>query len=216
MTFYNGVFSAVLLILVLSVSGCTVLPERTAKQTFLLASPDFEASPDPLPFTLRVLTPDTEAPLNGTSILVRRDNHTIQSYRGARWAKAMPLLIRDYWLGALRQAGAFQAVIHDTSDANSHLSLISDLTAFQLEYHDGQEPGPTVVITVDAQLTESKSGDVLAARRFNVQERAQAKPVEDLVVRFSAANRALADELVQWAEAVSRDAFQETDQAKPL
>jgi len=216
MTFFIRAMLPTLAALLLA-SGCSVLPERTAKETFLLPPPDFTASErQESGTTLRVLTPHTESPLNGTRILVNPEGHVIQAYSGARWAKATPMLVRDYWLESLRQIGNFNAVVHETSDASSDLSLSSDLTVFQLSLSANQQNEAVVIIQADVQLLESESGKVWAARRFRIQQAASANPVNTLVSDFGSANRALAEALSNWLLEISREYSQETNQARPL
>ena len=198
-------------LLSLLVVGCTLLPERTARQTFELpAANAAKPSQQTLPQTLRILTPHTEAPLNGTHILVNPEGHTVQSYGGARWIKATPVLLRDAWIDALRKRQSFQAVVNETSDATSDLSLASDLNRFQLQY-----PGRRAVVAIqaDVQLLESESGQVLATRRFDVAESVSDQPVEALIDGFGSASERLSRELMQWLETTTRQLSQETDPA---
>lgn len=195
-------------------SGCTLLPERPTKPTFMLPGPELaEVSQAATPLTLRVLTPQAESPLNGTRILVNPEGHAIQVYGGARWSKLTPALVRDHWIEGLRQSKGLKAVIGASSNATSTLSLGSDLTRFQIEYSQGQAE---VVIQLDAQLLESGSNQVLAAQRFLVQQAIDDKPVESIIAGFGAANQLLTEQLVAWVLRVSRGIYQEKGQARPL
>jgi cholesterol transport system auxiliary component len=194
-------------------SGCTLLPERPTKSTFMLTNPDLSPKEQPpLPLTLRVLTPQAESPHNGTSVLVNPEGEIIQAYGGARWVKPVPVLIRDHWVEGLRQSGILKAVVSETSDARSDLSLASDLTRFQLRYDQGE---PIIVIQLDAQLLESNSRQVLASKRFEVIHSVVDKPVESVIAGFGAASQIATEDLVAWLGSVSLGFHAGKDPARP-
>lgn len=202
------------LILTATLSGCSVLPERTAKQTFMLSAPYLQAIDQPaLPLTIRVLTPAAGSPQDGTRILVNPEGQAIQAYGGARWSKPIPALVRDHWVEGIRQSGSFKAVIGETSQATSDLSLSSDLTRFQVQYPQDQAQ---VVIRMDAQLLESRSRRVIAARSFSVEQPVADQPVENLVAGFGEASQTITEQLATWLTRVSRDFYEETDRARRL
>jgi len=212
MTFRFAVTLSGLLTLTL-LNGCSLLPERPAKKTFMLPSPELATAVQPsTPITLRVLTPQAESPLDSAHILVNPEGQAIQAYGGARWSKPTPILIRDHWIEGLRQNGGLKAVVTDNSDAMSNLSLSSDLTLFQIHYRQGQ---PAVVIQLDVQLLQSGSRQVLAAKRFRVQQTTADQPIESVIAGFGEANQALTEKLVAWLLTVSRELYEETDQARP-
>lgn len=187
-------------------NGCTILPERATKSTFMLPAPALSATEQPaVSLTLRVLTPQAETPLNGANILVNPEGQVIQAYGGARWVKPVPLLVRDHWVEGLRQSGFLKAVVSETSDARSDLSLASDLTRFHIRYDQGQ---PTIVIQLNAQLLESDSRRVLASRHFEVTYSTVDQPVESVIAGFGAASQTATEDLVAWLQSVSRG-FQE-------
>jgi cholesterol transport system auxiliary component len=195
-------------------SGCSLLPERDAKNTFMLPSPELaSATQSSIPMTLRVLTPHTESPLQGTDILVNPEGQIIQAYAGARWSKPTPILVRDHWVEGLRQNGSLKAIVTETSQASSNLSLSSELTRFHVQYLQGQ---PAVTIQLDVQLLETRSRKVLETQRFRIQQKTPDKPIESVITGFGAANQALTEELVAWLLRVSREIYEETDQARPL
>jgi cholesterol transport system auxiliary component len=195
------------------VSGCSLLPERPAKATYMLRAPDVAPTDQhPVALTLRVLTPHAEAPLSGNSILVNPRGESIQAYGGARWSKRLPLLVRDHWIEGLRQSGGLKAVVTETSDAMSNLVLGSNLTRFQLHYPDGE---PEVVVQLDVQLLETTTREVVATQRFRVNERTADQPAEAVISGFSDASQALTENLVAWLLDVSQEIYGETNQARP-
>lgn len=206
--------SLVSLLILALLGGCTVLPERTPKNNFMLPAPQLERTgQQAIPLTLRILTPQAESPFDGTRILVSPEGESIQAYRNARWNMPTPILIRDHWVEALRQSGGLKAVVSETSDAMSDLSLASDLSRFHIYYEKGQ---PRVLIKLDAQILESGSRRVLAARRFRLNQPITDQPVEAVVAGFGKANETIAKELAAWVLSLSRELYAETDQARPL
>ena len=209
-----GLKSAFVIFLTLIlISGCSLLPDRVAKKTFMLPAPGLAPSGQPTTtLTLRVLTPQAEEPLDGTQILVNPDGQTIQAYGGVRWIKITPILIRDHWVEGLRQSGGFNAVVSETSSAMSELSLSSELTRFQVHYPQG---AAEIVIQLDAQVLDSQSRRVIAAQRFRVQWSIADQPIETVVAGFGEASQALTQEMADWLLSVSRELYEETDQARP-
>lgn len=206
--------SALLMITLALASGCSLLPERPARQTFMLPAPDIAPAPQQtLPLTLRVLTPHAEAPLGSTGILVNPRGQSIQTYTGARWSKPVPILVRDHWVEGLRQNGSLQAVVAENSDARSNLSLSSDLTQFQMHFPDGE---PAIIIQLDVQLLETASSAVIASQRFRIEQKTDDQPVESVIAGFGEASQALTEELVAWLLQVSGRIGAETDPARPL
>ncbi len=192
---------AVSLILVF-VSGCSLLPARAAKSTFMLPAPELSPTGQPpAALTLRVLTPHADSPLNGTRILVNPEGQAIHAYGGARWSKPVPILARDHWIEGLRQTGGLKAIVNAASNATSDLSLSSDLTRFQISYLQGV---PNVIIQVDAQILEEGSRNVVAARRFRTRQPIDDQPVESVIAGFGTASQTITEELVTWVLSVSR------------
>lgn len=213
MTFASKTVLISFLMLML-VNGCSLLPDRAAKRTFMLPPPELAASDLPAtPVTLRVLTPQAEEPVDGTRILVNPEGQAVQAYGGVRWSKPAPTLIRDHWIEGLRQSGGFKAVVSETSSAMSELSLSSDLTRFQIRYRQGE---PEVDILLDVQVLDSRSRRVIAAQRFSVRESVDDQPIEAVIAGFGAANQALTEDLTAWLVSVSRDFYEETGRARPL
>ena len=209
-----GLKSALVIFLTLIlISGCSLLPDRVAKKTFMLPAPELAPSGRlATNLTLRVLTPHAEEPLDGTRILVNPDGQTVQAYGGVRWIKPTPILIRDHWIEGLRQTGGFNAVVSETSSAMTELLLSSELTRFQVHY---PQVGPEVIIQLDAQVLDSQSRRVIAAQRFRVQRPIADQPIETVVAGFGAANQAVTEKLVGWLLSVSRELYEETGQARP-
>lgn len=192
--------------------GCSLLPEREARTTFMLPAPELVSAAQPtIPLTLRVLTPHAESPLEGIDILVNPEGQAIQAYGGARWSKPTPILIRDHWVEGFRQNGTLKAVVTETSEASSNLSLSSELTRFHIHYLRGQ---PKVMIQLDVQLLDTRSRDVLATQRFRIQEKTADQPIESVIAGFGTANQALTEALAAWLFKVSREIYEETDQAR--
>jgi cholesterol transport system auxiliary component len=197
------------LVLMSAIQACTVLPDRAAKATFMLPAPEIAAETrEPIALTLRIVSPYAESPLDSTGILVNPEGQSLKTYVGARWDKSAPVLLRDQWIDGLRQSGSLRAVVNESSEASDDLMLVSELTRFQLHYPDGE---PEVVIRLDAQVLESNSREVIAAKRFEVTQRTADKPVDRLVAGFGEANQRLTEELVDWLLVVSRGASQQAE-----
>ena len=103
---------ALLLPVLLSVcllTGCTVLPERSATILYTLPpatgmTTNATAALD----SLRLATPSAPEALGGTRLLVQRDNG-FEAHAGARWAASVPVLWRDWLLDAFWKDGRVAA-----------------------------------------------------------------------------------------------------------
>lgn len=180
----------------MSLSACTLFPERPAHRVFQLPTPEMEATTaEPIDAALRVSTPQAVSPIDSTRILVKPDAHEIQAYQGARWSNKVPVIFRDYLLESFRQNGRLAAVVNDTSPARSDLTLAGDLVAFQAEYRDGR---PVVRLQFDVQLIDERSRATVASRRFEASEPASGEDIEKVVEAFGRAGSSLTRQVVSW------------------
>ncbi len=110
-------------------------------------------------------------------------------------------LVREHLIESLRQSGAFDAVLSESSSAQTELILTSDLRAFNGEYRDGKTE---VVIALETQLIQSASQQVLATERFDVRHPSRSNNLEDVVDAFGQAAQALSAQVMEWSRGVAR------------
>ncbi len=181
----------------LLLAGCSILPKVEAPNIYLLPATPAQAAPQQtqLQQSLRIATPEASRMLDNIRIAVVPQDNLITAYQGARWSDRAPRLLRDRLLDGFRIDGRFAAVSSDEAQLHADLELTGDLRAFQTEYVQG---APVVVIRYDAQLVQSRSQKILAARRFDIRQPVAGKEVPQVVTAFGQATDQLATQVIAW------------------
>ncbi|TAN05797.1 MAG: ABC transporter [Rhodanobacteraceae bacterium] len=184
-------------------SACSVLPKREPVQVWQPEETATVTAPaQPADFSLRVDTPNTSGPLDGTGIVVMPVAGQISTYKGARWSESPALLVRHRLVDAF-MAAKLPAVTTDDDHFYSNYTLSGDLRAFQSEYRNGS---PVVVVRFDAQLRRGGARNPLATRSFVVTRNPSGVDVPQIVAAFGAADDQLAQQVVAWTlEIANRD-----------
>lgn len=179
-----------------AMTACTIFPTPDAPRVMDLGSID---SVQRLEIrhsrTLRVDTPLASEPVNGVRILTKPTPHEFQMYGNARWRDSAPVLVRDHLIDILRQSQGFANVVTDTSAANTDLTLISELSAFQAEKIEGQT---RVVIALHAEVLDNRSRKSLCVRNSRLEEPAESSELDEVVGAFGRTANRLAEETLLW------------------
>lgn len=185
------------LTLVSTLSACTLFPNTEPMQVYQLPEPSTAATnAAPTEHSLRISTPQANKTLSSTRVLVVPQAQQISAYGDARWSDNAPILLRDYLITAFRQAGHLGAVIDESSRIRADFELVSDLRAFQSEYHEGQ---PVAVIQLEAHLVNSRTQNVIASQRFEVRGASKSENVDDVIRAFGQASKDLSAQLLEWS-----------------
>ncbi|MBQ0744448.1 MAG: membrane integrity-associated transporter subunit PqiC [Pseudomonas sp.] len=177
-------------------SACTILPKSEPLSVYQLPAPQMQpsAAGQSLP-TLRINTPRTGFALSTPRMLVKPDGNRVSSYKGARWTDPVPVVLREHLAKAFTQQGSPARVSTDEHALHADVHLGSDLQQFQVRY-DGLQP--VAVIELDARLVNPNSREVLAARRFLVEQPLDNPQAPGVVVALKLAADELAEQLIQW------------------
>lgn len=187
-----------LTLVVLSLSGCSLLIERSPVTLFDLPAEALTSAVDAdnaTDLTLRVATPGASGLLVSPRILVVPQPHQPQVYAGARWANSMPQLLRDRMIDAFQNDGRLPRLIHAESMVSADVELISNLRTFHSEYTSGS---PEAVVRLDVRLVDARSQRLIAGQRFTQRQTASSEAIPDVIGAFGAASDALMRELVDW------------------
>ncbi|QLF93626.1 membrane integrity-associated transporter subunit PqiC [Pseudomonas sp. ABC1] len=178
-------------------SACSVLPDAEPISLYVLpeSTLDGGSRQAPLKQALRVATPEANRLLSSARIAVVPQDNQVSAYQGARWADAVPTLLRDRLVENLQRDGRFPVVSHEDAGLHTDLELVSDLRAFQSEYVDGK---PQVRIRLDAHLVQASNQRILATRQFEVRQPSEGKRLDAVVVSFGEASDALSRQLLDW------------------
>lgn len=192
-----GLACAVMALLMLA--ACSVLPQSEPQQVYTLPAtqvPDQAgAAASVQPWSLRVQTPYSGRMLNSSRIVVRPDQSEISVYKGVRWSDPAPVMMRDRLVDAFRTQSQIVAVFGDSAHLPSDLELGGDLNRFQVEYREGV---PTVHIQLDAFLLNPADSNIVASRRFSIEQPVNGKEVPEVVLAFGETADRLAVDIVAW------------------
>ncbi|QOR38799.1 hypothetical protein HNO52_09985 [Billgrantia diversa] len=188
-------------VIVLSLVGCSLVPERTPVVLYELPARSLDPAPRPgerIEATLRLATPRASGLLDGSRILVVPLPNQPRAYEGVRWADGMPQLVRNRLFDAFQDDGRIAHLVHDDSAVSADMELLSDLRSFHSEYQDGL---PVATLRLDVRLIDTRSQRVLANQRFVQRQRAESEAIPDVIDAFGTAADRLARELVDWTTA---------------
>ncbi|HET7557490.1 MAG TPA: ABC-type transport auxiliary lipoprotein family protein [Rhodanobacteraceae bacterium] len=178
-------------------AACSILPPNESPDVYVLpraqAAPANEAQP--LPWQLRVDTPEATGMLTGSGIVVMPEPGKITVYKGAQWNDPAPVLLRERLVDAFLATHRLPAVTTESDALSSDFILGGDLRAFQAEYRNS---APVVVIRFDAQLRRGGSRQVLAARSFEVSATPSGVAIPQIVQAFGRAGDQLSAQVVEW------------------
>lgn len=184
-------------LLIALVAGCSILPKAEQPSVYTLpAAPGGRPmAPTPVPWALRVATPNAPRSLDNSRIAVVPTDNTITVYAAARWNDSAPHLFRDRLADAFRDSGRVTALSTDDSNLAADYELGGNLSAFQTEYEGGK---PVVVIRFDAMLANSRRHQIVASQRFEVREPVDGKDVPQVIQAFGRAMDKLSRDVVTW------------------
>ncbi|QBM16846.1 hypothetical protein MARI_09430 [Marinobacter sp. JH2] len=185
-----------LLFATLTTTACTVLPRPEPPRVMDLATVRSQPFEQTLPSSVRINTPLASNPVDSSTILLKPTPYEFQAFNKARWRDSAPVLIRDHLARHLRDSKGFHNVVIDTSAAHTEHSLLTELSAFQVEQSGDIYQ---VVLDLHAEVTNDQSGNSLCIRSWSIQEVAASSELKSAVEAFSRASNTLAGELTQWA-----------------
>lgn len=177
-------------------SACSILPESEPLSVYQLPAPQMQpsAAAQGLP-SLRINTPQTGFALSTPRMLVKPEGNRVSSYKGARWTDPVPVVLREHLAQAFTQQGSAARVSTDEHALHADVHLGSDLQQFQVRY-DGSQP--IAVIELDARLINPNSREVLAARRFYVEQALENPQAPGVVDALKLASDELAEQVIAW------------------
>ncbi len=192
--------AGVALSLVLGLGGCSVIPESSPAQSWVLESAATVNGGTMQLSDLRVLRPQTQDLLSGSYLLVVPEGQPISVYKGNRWSASTPTLWRDYLVQALQNDSRFSRISSDETRIDARYELVSRLDAFQSEYRDEK---PVAVMRGYLQLIDSHSRAIIAERPINMSQPAAGTEVAVIVDAFSLLMADASDEIKTWLLSVT-------------
>jgi cholesterol transport system auxiliary component len=199
----NGVarWVAVGALTVVSLAGCSILPESTPQRVYQLpdapvpsAHADIPADTAP---SLRVLTPSSPLILASNRILVMSNPNELAAFKGVRWSDPMPQLFQRRLVSYLRESNNWRVVTADGTPLAGDYQLILSLAQFHAVRMPGQTP--RVEIRVDAILGNRETNKAIAGRTFTETALAESEAFDALLNAYGEAGNVLAGKISAWA-----------------
>lgn len=180
----------------LSLTACTVLPQSPVSQVWLLpAQPGEPVSGQTINRSLRVMQPGSSQFINSSRIAVQPQGAEITVYSGSRWSDSVPVLVRNRLTQELRTDGRFISVSSDEDNLQADFELGGDLSSFQGVYRG--EKGE-VLIQFDARLVQTSDRRVIASQRFVIRQPISGSSMNEVVEAFGLASDRLSADILHW------------------
>jgi len=199
------------LIVILTSSSCSILPPNESPDVYILPRTPAANTAPPLPWQLRVDTPEATGMLAGSGIVVMPEPGKITIYKGAQWNDPAPVLLRERLVDAFLATRRLPAVTSEADSLSADFLLSGDLRAFQSEYRNGS---PVVIVRFDAQLRRGGSRQVLATRSFEITVTPAGVAVPQIVQAFGQACDQLSAQVVEWTLAQGQEAWKQASPGK--
>lgn len=189
-----------LLMLLASLSGCSILGGGNTKDAATIYAPDPRVAADPswpsVPWQLVVTRPVSARMIDSLRIAVRPTPGQLQVYKGASWAKTPTEMVEDGVLRALEDSAKIPAVARQGSGIAADYKLITDLRRFEADYNGQALPSAT--IEVSAKLLHAQDQQVVASRTFVQAQLSSGVEVPEVSAAFEQALGALSRDVAGW------------------
>lgn len=197
MSFPRPLNVAALTAILLSLGGCSILPESEPSTLYRLPASAPATTPEAtspaLPIRLGVATPEAGHLLSSNRIVVYPERNVVNVYEGSRWHEDAPNMLQARLIAGLQQRQLFTSVGSDRLP--NDLLLLSELRHFQSEY---DTTPPTVKLQLDVQLVGDQDPRRIKATSFSTRAQASSVEIADVVDAFGEASDALTEQLATW------------------
>ncbi len=144
---------------------------------------------------LAIETPMASDALDTTRMLVMPTPGVFETYKGARWSDAAPVLLRGLLLQAFQDSGRITGVGAVSSGLHADFALTTDLYDFETQYRDGSAHA---TIRLNARLTDSSENRIAAARAFQADAPISGSQPGEAAAAFEQALATLLPQIVDW------------------
>lgn len=158
--------------------------------------PDIETS-------LVVSRPQSDQLRSSDRVLVRVAGSRLRSWPAAAWHDSMPDMVQTALIRAFEDSGKVRGVGRQGS-LRATYNLMSDLRNFEVVDDGGADLA--VEMSLQTTLVHHASGDVVATRLFNHEQRADGKDLDAVVAAFEQTLGTIVPAVVGWVLGQARDA----------
>lgn len=198
--------TAAALALIGVLGGCSVLPQRSPPPTvtaYRITTPELPRHPiveKPACPTLRLEDMETAAGFSGSAMRYSETPGTLDHFAFHRWVAPPNRMLDPLLLQTITASGLFDGVITASSPANATLQLDTRLIALTQRF---RKTGSSVHLVIRASLSDLATHRQIAARRFVIDEPADAATPEAGVRATDRAVTRLTRELTLWLRKLS-------------
>jgi cholesterol transport system auxiliary component len=185
--------ASIALLLLMALSGCSVLPESDPVQ-WLDPRPVTQTATGPADWSISIGRPESDPARDSTRVLVRTADARLQVLPSIRWVAPAPELFRTLAVRHLRDAGALRRV--EAAGARTDRTLLSDLRRFELAETDSDALRAT--IEIEFRLYDAGTAGLADRTLLQRTVRVESAAAPDLLRAFEAALSETLDELTEW------------------
>jgi cholesterol transport system auxiliary component len=182
--------------------GCiSVLPKEPPAQLYRFG--DFgtgPATPAAPRFTVEALPISFDRPASGDAILTRTGEEAAY-IKGARWVGSAQTLFESAVSRAFVAAGGPARLISRGEPSRPDYLLKLDVLRFEAHYDQGQGAPPSIVIEMNATLSQSGDHALAGERLFQAKVPADANRAGSIATGYDQATREVLADLVAWVDA---------------
>lgn len=189
--------SAVLAGLLLAITGCGIVPEKTEISIYNL-QPGVQADPGwpQVDTQLVVLRPNAERLVNSARIVVRPTPGELQMYKGATWSQPAPDILQDAVVRTLEDSRKLAGVSRRGGGIAGDYDLALDIRRFDADYAGGASP--SAVIEVSASLIHNADNRMVATQVFRQATPAGGTAIVEVHRAFEQSLSAVTRDIAGW------------------
>ncbi len=185
------------LLLVLLLSGCSILGSKTPPTIF---APDPHVIADPswptAKWQLALAHPDAARMVDTLRIAVRPTPGELEVYQDASWAKTPSEQIESTVLRTLEDSGKIAAVARQGSGIAADYTLLTEVRRFEADYAGNAVPAATIEVT--AKLLHASDQDIVASQTFLQVVPASGTSTAAVAQAFGTALGAISHDVAGW------------------
>lgn len=192
------------LLFALVLSACSTVSQATAPLDAYTLQPLPAAEGHRGSGHLVVELPTVSGELETDRILIKPNPLQAAYLPKGRWVDPLPQLEQSLLVASLQNAGHFRLVSRDAAGlVPDHVALV-EINAFEAEAPAAPRQPTPVHVGLTVSLLDARDNRLLATRRFDVTEMAEASDTLSLVTAFDLANQQVMAQTVLWLNKIAR------------
>ncbi len=185
------------LVLLLSLTACSIFPDVPPVPIYTLSAPTVESNGDKsIARSIVVDIPQSNAFYNTQRIAVSFPGFKKDYYANGQWGDQLPDLLQQVLVQTLEDSGSFKSISRAGQGMAADIIMQSEVREFSATYDKPE--APRVVISLHVKLVDAKEGHVVASQTFTREGEPLKNTLESVVGGFNAENQSLVTEVLEW------------------